>query len=69
MIRVAYLLALLALATIFPLVLDLSGQTAILFVFVGFPVLAVAIVIFVIEGWRVGGFTSPRGRSGRSHRT
>lgn len=61
MIRVAYLLALLAIATIFPLVIDLSGQTAIVFMFVGFPALAVAIVIFVIERWRAGVFTFGRG--------
>lgn len=54
--RVAYLLILIAIAVMFPLTLGLSGRTAILFVFVGFPALALAIVIYVIDQWRAGAF-------------
>ena len=43
MMRVAYLLILIAIAVMVPLALDLSGRTAILFVFVGFPAMALAI--------------------------
>jgi hypothetical protein len=55
-IRVAYVLGLIALAMLVPLVTDLSGRTAILFVFVGFPALALAIAILFVERWRAGAF-------------
>lgn len=55
-VRLAYLLILVALAVLFPLALDLSGRTAILFVFVGFPTLALAILLYVIDQWRAGAF-------------
>ena len=56
MMRVAYLLILIAIAVMFPLTLELSGRTAILFVFVGFPAMALAILIFVASQWRAGAF-------------
>ena len=56
MMRVAYLLILIAIAVMFPLALDLSGRTAILFVFVGFPAMALAILIYVVRQWRAGAF-------------
>ena len=56
MMRVAYLLILVAVAVLFPLALDLSGRSAILFVFVGFPTLAIAVLLYVVEQWRVGAF-------------
>lgn len=55
-LRLAYLLILVAVAVLFPLALDLSGRTAILFVFVGFPALAVAILLYVVDQWRAGAF-------------
>lgn len=56
MIRLACLLGLLSLSTIFPLVARLSGATAIWFVFVGTPALALAALLFGIAAWRAGGF-------------
>jgi hypothetical protein len=56
MIRIAYLLALVAVAAVFPLVLELSGATAILFVFVGMPALAVATALYLVGRWREGAF-------------
>ena len=56
MMRVAYLFCLIAIAVMFPLALDLSGRTAILFVFVGFPAMALAILIYVVSQWRAGAF-------------
>lgn len=56
MIRLAYLLALVAAAAVFPLALNLSGPTAIVFVFVGFPALALALVLYLIDRWRTGAF-------------
>lgn len=56
MMRVAYLLILIAIAVMFPLTLDLSGPTAILFVFGGFPAMGLGILIYVIDRWRAGAF-------------
>jgi len=56
MIRLACLLGLVALALIFPLVVGLSGTTAIWFVFVGMPALALATVLYGIAAWRAGSF-------------
>lgn len=56
MIRIAALFGLVALAMLFPLVLDLSGATAILFAFVGFPALGLALLVYGIARWRAGAF-------------
>ena len=56
MIRLACLLGLLSLAMIFPLVTRLSGATAIWFVFIGMPALALATLLYGIVAWRAGGF-------------
>lgn len=56
MMRLAYLLILIAIAVMFPLALNLSGRTAILFVFVGFPAMALAVLIYVVTQWRAGAF-------------
>ena len=56
MMRFAYLLILIAIGVMLPLALDLSGYTAILFVFVGFPAMALAILIYAIHRWRAGAF-------------
>ncbi|MBU6283953.1 hypothetical protein KGQ64_17045 [bacterium] len=55
-VRLACALGLLALAMIFPLVTRLSGQTAIWFVFIGMPALALATLLYGIVAWRAGGF-------------
>jgi hypothetical protein len=56
MIRLASLLGLVALAMLFPLLLDLSGRSAILFSFVGMPALFLALVIYGVARWRAGAF-------------
>lgn len=56
MIRLACLLALVALAMLFPLVANLSGWTAILFSFIGMPALALALACYGIARWRAGAF-------------
>ena len=56
MTRLACLLGLLALAMIFPLATRLSGSTAIWFVFVGMPALALATLLYGVVAWRAGGF-------------
>ncbi len=56
MIRLACLLGLVALTMLFPLVARLSGQTAILFVFVGMPALALAAILYTVASWRAGLF-------------
>ena len=56
MIRLACLLALVALAMIFPLVANLSGRTAILFSFIGMPALGLALACYGLARWRAGAF-------------
>jgi hypothetical protein len=56
MIRLACVLALVALAMIFPLVMDLSGRTAILFSFVGMPALGLGLSCYAYARWRAGAF-------------
>jgi hypothetical protein len=55
-IRLACLFGLVALAMLFPLVADLSGGTAILFAFVGFPALGLALLVYGFARWRAGAF-------------
>jgi hypothetical protein len=52
----ACLLAILALVVLLVLVFDLSGATATLFMFVGCPVLALALFLYFIARWREGAF-------------
>jgi Mg/Co/Ni transporter MgtE len=52
----AAVLALVALAMLFPLVADLSGTTAILFSFIGMPALALALACYGYARWREGAF-------------
>jgi hypothetical protein len=54
--RLAYVLGLVALALIFPLVMNLSGRTAILFSFIGMPALGLALGCYGIARWREGAF-------------
>lgn len=56
MIRLACFFGLVALAVLILFVVRLEGATAILFVFVGFPSLALALALYAIQRWRSGGF-------------
>jgi hypothetical protein len=57
-IRVACVLALIALAILILVAVRLDGATATLFSFVGMPALAVAMGLYVLHRWRVGAFRS-----------
>jgi hypothetical protein len=54
--RAACLLTIVALGVLILLVFDLSGATATLFMFVGFPVLALALALYFVARWREGAF-------------
>jgi hypothetical protein len=54
--RAACVLAIVALCVLIVLVFDLSGATATVFMFVGCPVLAVALALYFIARWREGAF-------------
>jgi hypothetical protein len=56
MIALACILALIALAILVAMVVDLSGATAILFSFVGVPVLTLAVLLYALARWRAGAF-------------
>ena len=56
MLRAACLLALLSLAILVLVAVDLDGATATLFSFVGMPALAAAIALYVLQRWRAGAF-------------
>jgi hypothetical protein len=56
MIRIAALLALIALAAMAPLLVRLEGTTAIIFSFVGMPALGLALALYVVARWRAGAF-------------
>ena len=58
MIRVACVLALIALAILILVAVRLDGATATLFSFVGMPALAVAMGLYVLRRWRAGAFRS-----------
>jgi len=64
-IRLASLFGLVALAMLFPLLVDLSGATAILFAFVGMPALALALLVHGIARWRAGAFRLDHGHDRR----
>jgi hypothetical protein len=63
--HLACLLALLALAMLFPLVMNLSGWTAILFTFIGMPSLGLALVFYGLARWRAGAFRLNESASSR----
>jgi len=67
MIRVACLLGLIALAVLVLTSVHLDGATATLFSFVGFPALAAAMGLYLLQRWRAGAFHST-GNSGPSIR-
>jgi len=56
MMRVACLLALIALAILIMASVHLDGATATLFSFFGMPALAAAMGLYVIKRWRSGAF-------------
>lgn len=56
MIRFVSFLGLIALAVLVVLVTNLSGATAILFVFIGMPALGLALGIYLFTSWRAGTF-------------
>ena len=56
MMRVACLLALIALAILILTAVHLDGATATMFSFIGIPALAAALMLYVIQRWRVGAF-------------
>jgi hypothetical protein len=56
MMRLACLLALIALAAMAPMLVDLTGASATLFSFVGFPALGLALLIYGVARWRAGAF-------------
>jgi hypothetical protein len=56
MIRVACLLALIALAVLILVSVHLNGATATLFSFVGIPALVAALGLYVLQRWRAGAF-------------
>jgi hypothetical protein len=56
MMRVACLLALVALAVLIIASVHLDGGTATLFSFVGIPALVAAMGLYVLQRWRAGAF-------------
>lgn len=62
MIRVACVLALIALVILIVVAVHLDGATATLFSFVGIPALVAAMGLYVVQRWRAGAF-HPTGNS------
>jgi len=58
MMRFACLLALIALAVLILLAVDLNGATATAFSFIGAPSLGLAVLIYVVHRWRSGAFSA-----------
>ncbi len=58
MIRLACAFGLVALAVVVALAVRTDGGTAIVFSFVGFPALAIAIILYFVARWRAGAFSS-----------
>jgi len=54
MIRLACFFALVALAALVPVTVNLNGQTAIVFSFIGFPALGLALLLYFVARWRAG---------------
>jgi hypothetical protein len=57
MMRLACVLALVALAALAPMLAHLDGATATLFSFVGLPALSLAVIVYGVARWRAGAFT------------
>ena len=56
MMRIACLLALIALAVLIVTAVHLDGATATMFSFIGIPALVAALGLYVLERWRTGAF-------------
>jgi hypothetical protein len=56
MIRLACFLGLIALAALMVLMVRLDGATAIIFSFIGFPALGIALLLYAVARWRAGAF-------------
>ena len=56
MMRLACVLALVALAALGLLLIRLDGSTAIVFSFVGIPALGLALLLYAVARWRAGAF-------------
>jgi urea transporter len=56
MMRIACVLALIALTILIVVAVHLDGATATLFSFIGIPALTAALALYVIQRWRVGAF-------------
>jgi hypothetical protein len=56
MMRLACVLALIALAVLVLVAVHLDGATATMFSFIGIPALAAALGLYVLQRWRTGAF-------------
>jgi hypothetical protein len=56
MIHLACIFALIAIAVLILLVINLNGATATIFSFIGMPALGLALALYGIERWRAGAF-------------
>jgi hypothetical protein len=61
--RAAFLVVSMALVILLALVRDTTGATAILFTFVGMPLLASGVILYGVLRWREGAFSARRDRS------
>jgi len=59
MIRLACLLVLASMAAVVLIAVQTTGTNAIVFSFVGTPLLAAGIAVYGIQRWREGAFRSP----------
>ncbi len=66
MIRLACVLALIALAVLLQMVVHLDGASAIAFCFIGLPALTLAVALYALARWRAGAFRSNTNHSQRS---
>jgi len=66
---VACLLALVALAAMVPMLVQLDGETAIIFSFIGLPAVGLALAAYVLARWREGAFRVNAPSAGDSARS
>ena len=60
MMRVAATFGLVAVATVILVAVRTTGPSAIVFSFIGFPALAIALTIYAVVRWRAGAFSVKR---------
>jgi len=60
MIRLACVLVLMSLVAVVLLALETTGPNAIVFSFVGAPLLAAGVAVYVFQRWREGAFRAPQ---------